>query len=453
MKRRNFLNTLALGTVAANQGWAAAGFTPYETYPTVEVEGKASRFGNDRDWFFKKRFGLFVHWGLYAIPGWHEQHQYRLGIPRKEYEKLMQTFNPVDFDPDQWIDLMEKAGMKYLCFTTKHIDGFCMWDTKYTNYKITNTPYGKDILAMLAKACHRRNVPLCLYYSVVDNHHPNYPNQGRAHELPGPEEGDQPDQEKYLEFLRAQVTELCTQYGEIGGFWWDANRLGIQDRSVNQMIRELQPGAVINNRGFDEGDFSTPERDFEKDDYRSFNRLTEACQAVGIESWGHRKNEDYYTNRHLIRSIDRYLARDANYLLNVGPDPKGNIDSAERVILQRIGKWYHSVKESLENVEPASSLTSNRQVLLTQRGNTLYVHLNSEPAGNVVKLKPFTTAPRDAILLNTNQPVAWETVLSPQDYREKQPYLRLINLPVNELCNTVLVIKLEFDRSPDELVL
>ena len=452
MKRRSFLQSLALSTLAVHAGKAVARSNSFIVSEHASADTKAPRFGDSRDWFFEKRFGLFVHWGLYAIPGWHEQHQYRLGIPRKEYEKYIHSFNPVDFNPDRWIDLMEKAGMKYCCFTTKHIDGFCMWDTRQTDYKITNSPYGKDILAMLAEACHRRNVPLCLYYSVVDNHHPNYPNQGRAHELPGPEEGDQPDQAKYLEFLKAQVRELCTQYGEIHGFWWDANRLGVNDPSVNQMIRSLQPSAVINNRGFDEGDFSTPERDFEKDDHRSFDRLTEACQAVGIESWGYRKNEDYYTDRHLIRSIDRYLARDANYLLNVGPDPKGNIGETESGILQRIGRWYHAVKESLEDAEPASYLTSTRQVMLTQRGNTLYVHLNGEPEGNVVKLKPFTTAPKKAVLQNTGQPVEYETVLAPWDHREKQNFLRLINLPVNELCNTVLVIKLEFDRPPNELI-
>lgn len=108
----------------------------------------------------ESRFGMFVHWGLYSIPAWHEQHQYRLGVPRVEYEKQMHEFNPVYFNPDAWLDLMEAAGMKYICITTKHIDGFCMWDTEQTEYKITNTPYGRDILGMLAEACHRRNMHL-----------------------------------------------------------------------------------------------------------------------------------------------------------------------------------------------------------------------------------------------------------------------------------------------------
>jgi alpha-L-fucosidase len=450
MKRRSFLHTLAYGSLAASTAHAIPPVVFRDDQTTDGDVTGPGRFGDERDWFFSKRFGLFIHWGLYAIPGWHEQHHYRTGIPRKEYAKLMHEFNPVNFDPDAWIDLMEIAGMEYICFTTKHIDGFCMWDTSQTGFKITNTPYRRDTLAMLAEACHRRKIPLCLYYSVVDSNHPAYPNQGRAHEFPGPEEGDRPDQEEYLRFLREQVYELCTGYGEIHGFWWDANRLGVTDPSINQMIRRLQPKAVINNRGFDEGDFSTPERDFEKDEHRSFDRPTEACQAVGIESWGYRTNEDYYTDRHLIRSIDRYLSRDANYLLNIGPDPLGVIPERSRHILGNIGKWYHPVKESFVNVEPLNALTSNKNVMLTGRGTTLYVHLNSEPEGDVVKLRPFTFAPKSAVLLNTGRKVEFELEPAPQDFRSGMGYLRLKNLPANELCNTVMVIKLEFDRPPAE---
>lgn len=452
MKRQSFLYLIGGGLAGAG----ISSVLPLKAFsgepPFVSLSGKPHRFGDGRDWFFEKRFGMFIHWGIYSIPGWHEQHRYRLGIPRKDYEKLMHQFNPVDFNPDSWIDLMEQAGMKYICFTTKHIDGFCMWDSQQTDYKITNTPYGRDILGMLAEACHRRGIPLCLYYSVVDNHHKNYPNQGRSYELPSPEKGDSPDQEKYLEFLKNQVKELCTNYGEINGFWWDANILEYKDPSVNAMIRKLQPNAVINNRGFDDGDFSTPERDYQKDDKKSFDRPVEACQAVGMESWGYRKDEDYYTNRHLIRSIDRYLSRGANYLLNAGPDPSGNIPEQSSTIFRNIGNWYHLVKESFQDAEPASGLTVNPNVMLTKRGNILYVHLNTDPEGNAIKLIPFTVAPRSAVLLNNGEKVDFALNLAPSDHSSGNSYLRLTNLPTNEMCNEVLVIKLEFDRPPEDLV-
>jgi alpha-L-fucosidase len=451
--RRQFFK-LSTGTIAAVAAWpavpsAVAADTSLnrKSPQPADAPQRAPRFGDARDWWFEKRFGMFVHWGLYALHGWHEQEQWRGRVPRAEYVKLAQQWNPVKYDPDAWLDLAEQAGMQYICLTTKHHDGFCLWDTKQTSYNTMNTPYGKDVLRMLADACHRRNFPLCLYYSIVDWHQPNYPNQGRHHELP-PQPGDQPDLMKYLEFLKAQVRELCTHYGKISGFWWDMNVDKHVDPSINDMIRKLQPAAVINNRGFDEGDFGTPERDYEKnvDALLSFGKRTEACQSVGMESWGHRKDEDFYTDRHLLRSIDKYLVRDANYLLNVGPQGDGAIAKEHAAILRRIGKWYHAVRESLENVVPGSHLTSNRNVLLTRKGNDLYVHLNSDPVGEAVKLKPLTQAPRKATLLNTGQPVECSLDLVPSEHVEQGHYLRLRKLPVNEMANTVLVVKLEFDR-------
>jgi alpha-L-fucosidase len=459
LHRRQFLK---LGAAAA----AATALAPMSTaaaapsapasnrrQPALPPRPKlAPRFGDGRDWWFQRRFGLFIHWGLYAIHGWHEQEQWRARVPRAEYVKLARQWNPVRFNPDKWLDLAEETGMKYLCFTTKHHDGFCLWATKQTDYNTMNTPYGRDVLRMLADACHRRRFPLCLYYSIADWHHPHYPNQGRHHELP-PQPGDQPDFAKYLEFLKAQVRELCTEYGEIHGFWWDMNVEQHRDPSINQLIRQLQPNAVINNRGFDEGDFGTPERDYEKDVDAplSFEKRTEACQSVGMESWGYRKDEDFYSDRHLLRSIDKYLARDANYLLNVGPRADGTIAPEYTAILRRIGRWYHAVNESLENVEPASHLTANRNVLLTRKGHTLYVHLHTDPVGDVVKLKPLALAPRRATLLNTGKPVEWSLDFVPSEHVEQGRYLRLRRLPVNQLANTVLVVKLEFDHLPETL--
>ena len=454
MKRRNLLQAMAAAAVASV--WPDEPRVTMAAPAEIRRTGATKpipRFHDGRDWFFEKRLGMFLHWGLYAIPAWHEQHQWRARVTRSEYAKLATRWNPTKFDPDAWLDLATDAGMKYVCITTKHHDGFCLWGTKQTDYNTVNTPYGRDVLKMLADACHRRGVPLCLYYSIVDWHHPNYPNQGRHHELAGPLPGDQPDHAKYLEFLKAQVRELCTNYGEIHGFWWDMNVEKHVDRTINQMIRKLQPKAVINNRGFDEGDFGTPERDYDRsgDETPGFDRPTEACQSVGTESWGYKRDEDYYTDRHLIRSIDRFLARDANYLLNVGPTAEGTIPPESAAILRRIGCWYRAVKESLEGVVGASQLTANRNVLLTRRDNTLYVHLHREAVSDAVKLKPIDVAPRRATLLNTGAAVDFAVDLVPSDHVEHKPYLRLRKLPVNELCNTVLVVKLEFDRLPEPI--
>ena len=363
-------------------------------------------FGDGRDWFFEKRFGLFVHWGIYALNAWQEQDHFRRYLPRAEYTALQHRFNPVRFDPEAWLDAAEAVGMRYLCFTTKHIDGFCMWDTALTDYKVTNAPYGEDTLALLAEACHRRNFPLCLYYSVVDEHQPNYPSANLPYDVAEPHPAGRPDLGKYVEFVRGQVRELCTRYGEIHGFWWDANVIKHQDPSINAMIRSLQPKAVINNRGFDAGDFGTPERAYDRalDEAPVFEQPTEACQSVGIESWGYREEEDYYTDAHLIRSIAKVMAKGGNYLLNVGPKADGTLPDEAVRILRAIGEWYGRVREGLD-AAPAVGFVANPNVLLTRSGDTLYVVQHREPIGTAVILKPLDVPPLRATLLNTGGPV------------------------------------------------
>ncbi|MEI7829083.1 MAG: alpha-L-fucosidase [Prolixibacteraceae bacterium] len=457
MKRREVLkSTSAIAISSFIPGWAGAipATKPLPSIGVSENNSAIPRFGDGRDWFFEKRYGMFVHWGLYSIPGWHEQHQWRGRVPRAEYIKLANQWNPIKFNPEEWLDLMEEAGMKYITLTTKHHDGFCLWDTKQTGFNTMNTPYKKDVIGQLADACHKRKMPLCLYYSIADWNQPNYPNQGRHHELP-PQPQDSPDWDKYMLFLKEQVRELCSNYGEIHGFWWDMNVPVFKDISINNMIRKLQPKAVINNRGFDEGDFGTPERDFDNPatEAKGFDKPVEACQSVGIESWGFKKDEDYYTDRHLISSIDKYLARDANYLLNVGPTGEGLIPEESAAILRRIGKWKKLVDESFDNVRTDSALLAIPGIFVTKNKQTIYVHLNKPTVGNGVKLKPINVFPTKATLLNTGKKIDCAVNLCPSDHASQQPYLRLRNLPVNELSNTVLVAKLEFDRPLEEITI
>ena len=456
MKRRTAIKSTALA--AASPFFAKwAGAIPMSDSNLSDIADKKvgviPRFGDDRDWFLDRRYGMFVHWGLYSIPGWHEQHQWRARVPRAEYVKLAQQWNPTKFNPEQWLDLMEEAGMQYVTITTKHHDGFCLWDSRQTAFNTMNTPFKKDIIGMLSDACHKRKIPLCLYYSIVDWNHPNYPNQGRHHELPA-QPHDSPDWDKYMIFLKAQVRELCSNYGDIHGFWWDMNVPVYQDHSVNDMIRKLQPKAVINNRGFDEGDYGTPERDFNtgSSGAKEVEKLTEACQSVGIESWGYKKDEDFYTDRHLISSIDSYLSQGANYLLNVGPTGEGIIPRESAAILKRIGTWKRSVDESLNHTHPYAELSGIRDVLITKRERTLYIHMNQPPVGNGLKLKPINVMPSKATLLNNGKAIDCVVNLCPSDHASQQPYLRLRNLPVNEMANTVLVAKLEFDRPLEQII-
>jgi alpha-L-fucosidase len=418
---------------------------PQSSAPSGGSGALVPRFGDARDWWFHKRFGMFVHWGLYSIAGWHEQLEWRGGVPRAQYEKYFSQWNPKNYNPNAWLDLAQSAGMEYICFTTKHHEGFCQWDTKLTDFNVMNTPYGKDALRQLADACHHRNFPLCLYYSVADWHSPLYPNQGRSHELQ-PQPGDHPDLAKYVEFVKGQVRELCTNYGKISGFWWDMYVDKIKDPSINAMIRELQPAAVINNRDFDDGDFGTPERDYDRgwDSPLTFKQRIEACQSVGMESWGYRKDEDYYSHRYLTSSIAKYRARDANYLLNAGPDANGVIPEKAAGILRQIGTWYKPVREAFDGAVPASTITANRSVLLTRKGNSLYVHLIQPLDGEEVRLRPIAIAPQRAVLLNDGRPVEWQFDIAPMEWTDHKPYLRLHRLPVEEFAKTTMVVRLDF---------
>ena len=435
MDRRRFLQSaaatvpsvsamLAFGEQAASARTAVRHVSAAHALTSAAATGSTlvPRFGDARDWWFKRRFGMFVHWGLYSIGGWHEQLEWRCGVPRAQYEKFFQQWNPRHYNADEWLDLAESAGMEYICLTTKHHEGFCLWDTKLTAYNTMNTPYGSDVVRQLADACHRRNFPLCLYYSIVDWHSPLYPNQGRSHELQA-QSGDHPDLPRYLEFIKGQVRELCTNYGVISGFWWDMRIDKVVDPSINAMIRELQPSAVINNRGFDPGDFGTPERDYDRsyDLPLSFKQRIEACQSVGMESWGYRKDEDYYSLRYLTSSIDKYRARDANYLLNVGPNADGVIPPKVIEILHRIGAWYKPVRESFDDAIPVSSITANRSVLITRKKNSLYVHIFQPPEGEEIRLSPLALAPQRATLLNDGRSVAWQSILRPWSGKPTSP--------------------------------
>jgi alpha-L-fucosidase len=399
------------------------------------------RFGDARDGFFGNRFGLFVHWGLYAIDGWHEQELQRKPVPTDQYELLVDRFYPTQFDPDAWLDVMQDAGMQYLCFTTKHHDGFCMWHTRCTEYHIGRTPYKKDVLAMLADACHRRHVPLYLYYSVVDWHHPSYPNCGRHHELCTPVCGGMGDMAAYTAFVKDQLRELCTNYGKISGLFWDMNVPEHRDASVHAMIRELQPGIVINDRGFGPADYFTPEREVPAG--KEFSRPTEACQSLGELSWGYKSDEDYFSDKCLMQSIDKTLAMGGNYLLNVGPMADGTIAAECVATLKRIGQWFASIRESLIDVEIVSRHFADPHRLVTRRGDVLYVHLCGDVPSSAIHLQPMTLLPKRATVLNTGHTLSC-VVDRIEEWRTGREHLRVRHLPVNEMPHTVMVLKLEF---------
>lgn len=397
------------------------------------------------------KFGMFVHWGIYSLTGYHEQVRWRFFTPRAEYRKLINEFNPVKYDPDEWVRLAKDAGMEYICFTTKHHDGFCMFDTKYTDFNIMNTPYHRDVLKELSEACARGGLALSLYYSNPDWDYRYGYNSHSSHQMP--EKGDVEDIEKLKEFQKNQIRELLTNYGKIYTFFWDIPT-NISDPSMNEFIRSLQPDILIDDRGWgDKGDFSTPER-FVPDGHK-FERMTEACQSVGEQSWGYCADEDYFTNRYLTASIDKIRAMDGSYLLNVGPMPDGRIPERSAEIVRRVGKWYNSVKEAFD-AEPY--LLENRGLVCTKRGSTLYVHIPDGLNARGLPLKPIDVLPKSVTLLNDGRSLKYSITTRPEDKGWSAPdnilrrqTLHIFDMPADEFADETMVLRIELDEGKIEV--
>lgn len=395
----------------------------------------------------EQHFGLFIHWGLYALTAYAEQVRARLCLSRMDYRRLMTFFNPIHFDPDAWVDLAWQAGMRTICFTAKHHDGFCLWDTHQTDFNIMNTPYRRDVLRMLADACARRGMKLSLYYSIPDWNHPNAYNPASSHQCL-PEAGDQPDTVRYRAFLKAQIKELLTGYGPIYTLFWDIPP-HIDDPSINAYVRQLQPDILINDRGYSAGDYATPERDVPEGNW--FHHPTEACQSVGRLSWGFRFQEDYYTTRYLKSSIDKIMAMGGSYLLNVGPMADGRIDPVSQMMVRSIGDWYNRVAESLIGIRPVSEplrdSTSNQPFLAVARDKVWYLHFYDGLVAGGITLDPVRTKPKAVILLNDESPVPHAVTTLPDSWhwdtrKLDSPALHLFSLPAESIGHEPIVIKI-----------
>ena len=403
-------------------------------------------FNDERDWFFTARFGLFIHWGLYALNGWHEQEQWRRPVDAQTYQALAQRFDPQDFDPDRWFELAAEAGMRYCTITTKHHDGFCLWPSAVTDFTVANTPYGKDIIAQVAAACRKHDIHLGLYYSVVDWHHPCYPNRGRHHELPAPKPGDIPDDDCYIAFLTEQVRELCTNYGPIHSWFWDMNVPQWRNPAINAIIRELQPACVINNRGLDEGDLASPERHFDPaiNQHQPFTRPTEYCTSVGAWSWGYKRDEDYFTSKHLCYHLAEIWAKGGNYLLNIGPDGDGRLPPEAEHLLHAIGDWHRRVFAAFTGTTPDFRFCHTANYLVTRRDHTLYVVCMREPITAALSLLNLASIPTRAICLNHGRDIPISTERLPVYGDGNEFHVRLRELPLDIAREEPLIIELHF---------
>lgn len=341
-----------------------------------------------REWFQDAKFGLFIHWGVYSVRGEGEWVMNDKKIPLAEYEQLAPQFNPVDFDPVAWVRMAKEAGMHYLTITSKHHDGFALWHARQSPWNIVDaTPYKKDVIKLLAAECQRQGLKLFLYHSHLDWHHPDYFPRGRTGRTAGrPEQGDF---NRYLDYMDAQLTELLTGYGPIAGIWFD----GVWDRPeadwrltrTYELIHRLQPAALVGNNHHlkpNPGeDFQMFEKDLPGNNTTGFSGDSqigqlplETCETIN-GAWGYKQSDHRYkSTRDLIHYLVRAAGHNANFLLNVGPQPNGKIQPEFTSRLAEVGGWLKAHGSSVYGTR-GGPLPVRTWGVSTQTKSQLFIHV------------------------------------------------------------------------------
>lgn len=344
-----------------------------------------------RESFRDAKFGMFIHWGVYSLLGQGEWVMQNRAITVPQYEWLASTFNPVKFDAREWVSLAKAAGMKYITITSRHHDGFSMFATKQTRYNVVDwTPFKRDPLKELADECHRQGISLFFYYSQLDWHHPDYWPRGRTgHDAGRPESGEWT---RYLDFMNAQLTELLTNYGRVGGIWfdgmWDKPDADWRLERTYSLIHRLQPEALIvpnhHKAPLPGEDVQTFEKDLPGANTAGFNTTSigalplETSQTMN-ESWGFNiTDQRFKSTAELIRFLVRAAGNDANLLLNIGPRPDGTIQPEAVQRLHEIGEWMNRYGTSIHRTR-RGPVSPRQWGITTQRGDTVFVHVLEWP--------------------------------------------------------------------------
>ena len=345
-----------------------------------------------REWFQDSKFGMFIHWGVYSVLGDGEWVMNNQRIDKQTYQKLPAFFNPINYDPKEWVALAKAAGMKYITITSKHHDGFAMWDSKLTDWDIVDrTPYGKDVLRMLSEECKKQGIKLFFYHSHLDWFQENYFPRGNTGQTAGrPDSGDW---YKYLDYMDGQLSELLTSYGDIGGIWfdghWDKKDSDWRLDKTYSLIHRLQPACLVGNNHhlapFPGEDFQMFEKDLPGQKTTGFNPEQkigelpfETCETMN-NAWGFNlQDNNYKSAKTLIQYLVKAAGYNSNFLLNVGPMPNGKIQPEFVNTLKEIGRWTDKYGETIYGTRggPVSPRTWG---VTTQKENKVYVHiLNAE---------------------------------------------------------------------------
>jgi alpha-L-fucosidase len=389
---------------------------------TLACSGAEENPESDLDWWRNARFGLFIHWGLYAIPAgeWNGKTNYgewirnNAQIPLEEYDQFLTQFNPGKFDADQWVKYAKDAGMKYIIITSKHHDGFSLWNSEISDFDIMSTPFQRDILIELAEACNDAGIKLGFYHSIMDWHHPHYLPR-RNWETERSAAGA--DYNQYVEYMKKQLGELLTNYGDIGVLWFDGeweetwtHELGVD---LYNYVKSFQPSIIINNRvdkgrggmaGMTEegyaGDFGTPEQEIPETGFPGVE--WESCMTMN-DNWGYNKlDNNWKSTKELIRNLTDIASKGGNFLLNVGPTAEGIFPEESVNRLKEIGAWMEINGESIYGTQ-ASPFTGIKWGKVTCKSvngsSTLYLHVFDWPEDGKLQLHGITNRPTSAKLL------------------------------------------------------
>jgi len=369
-------------------------------------------------WFREARFGMFIHFGAYSVPARGEWLKSDEKLTTEQYQKYVDAFTPTDFDAKKWAKTAKQAGMKYAVLTAKHHDGFCLWDSKLTDYKLSKQFGGRDIIREFLDAFRAEGLKVGLYYSVIDWHHPDYPNVGN-HPQKGNQEWDKKkyNWDNYLKYMHGQIEELVRDYGKIDIIWYDYSfddYFGEKWKATEliKMTHKYQPHIIIDNRlegdgtegshGLKWGDFVTPEQsipDESPKDAKGRVLPWETCLTMN-NNWGFNQFDNVWKSPELlIQSLIRCVSNDGNFLLNVGPGPKGNIPEPCVNILSQIGKWMQKNGESIYSCG-SCTLPKQNWGCFTQKGNNIYVHW-MYPFIGPINIKGINTKAKMVTLLST----------------------------------------------------
>ncbi len=361
------------------------------------------------EWFTQARFGMFIHWGLYSIPARGEWIRSTEEITKEEYMKYYEEFDPKDYDPKKWARAAKEAGMQYIVLTAKHHDGFCLFDSKLTDFKSTNTKCGRDLVAEYVEAVRAEGLKVGLYFSLLDWYHEDYPHyQDRNHPMRNhPEYSNETrDWNRYLSYMHGQIREICTNYGQLDLLWFDFSYDDMRGEKwgateLINMVRTLQPNVIIDNRleasgeGYGSmatghpapyhGDFVTPEQIIPPHGIKDVNGnplIWEACITMN-NNWGYHGTDHYFKPASMmIKKLVECVSKGGNMILNVGPDAYGNIPEESMKILREIGAWMKKNGESIYHCGYAG-IEKPDYGRVTRNGNIVYYHMFENTIGPV----------------------------------------------------------------------